>query len=144
MTGVLLSIKPKYVREILNGKKQYEFRKQIFRDRSRDVILIYASSPVKKIVAYFSLGEIVEGHPNSLWRQFKNVSGVSKEEFFDYFSGKEHGFAIKIEELEQFAEPLDPTAIFEKFVPPQSFCYVDCSDIQNQMTNTSGPCWESN
>ncbi|WP_250986658.1 hypothetical protein [Methanoculleus oceani] len=107
------------------------------------MIFIYASSPIKKIVAYFLLGEIVEGHPDRLWEQFKDVSGVSKEDFFDYFSGKEYGFAIKIEELEQFAEPLDPVALFEKFVPPQSFCYVDCGDIQNQITNTMNFCGEN-
>ena len=50
LTDVLLSIKPKYVREILDGTKQYEFRKQIFRDRSRETVFIYSSSPEKKIV----------------------------------------------------------------------------------------------
>ena len=129
MTGILLSIKPKYVKEILNGNKQYEFRKQIFQDRSREIVYIYASSPMKKIVACFRPGEIVEGHPKYLWEQFCNVSGVSEKEFFDYFSGKENGYAIQIDNLEQFNEPIDPNVMFEKFVPPQSFCYVDSHKI---------------
>jgi predicted transcriptional regulator len=130
LTGVLLSIKPKYVREILNGNKQYEFRKQIFRDRTRDVAFIYASSPIKKIVACFQLGEIVEGHPDYLWEQLRDLSGVSEKEFFDYFSGKENGFAIRIDELERFIEPIDPAETFDNFVPPQSFCYVNGEDIK--------------
>lgn len=125
LTGVLLSIKPKYVRAILDGTKLYEFRKQIFRDRSRETVFIYSSSPEKKIVARFHIGEVVEGHPDYLWEEFRDVSGVSEPEFFGYFSGKENGFAIRIEELEEFAEPVDPYAMFERFVPPQSFCYVD-------------------
>ena len=125
MTGVLLSIKQKYVRENLNGNKQYEFRKQIFRDRSRYTAFIYASSPIKKIVACFRLSEIVEGHPDYLWEQFWDVSGISETEFFNYFSGKENGFAIRIDELERFTKPIDPADTFEKFIPPQSFCYVD-------------------
>ena len=30
MSQMLLSIKPQYVREILSGKKKYEFRKLLF------------------------------------------------------------------------------------------------------------------
>jgi len=132
LTGVLLSIKPKYVRAILNGTKKYEFRKQIFRDRSRDIIFIYSSSPEKKIVARFRIGEIKEGRPDSLWEEFRDTSGLSEQEFFEYFSGKENGYAIGIEDLEEFAEPKDPYEMFDKFVPPQSFCYVDKAELPDQ------------
>ena len=115
---------------ILEGTKKIEFRKQIFRDRSRDTIFIYSSSPTKKIVGYFRLGEIVEGHPDYLWEQFWNVSGIEEETFFEYFAGRENGYAIRIDELEQFGKPIDPHEIFDRFVPPQSFCYVD--SYQNQ------------
>ena len=125
MNGVLLSIKPKYVKSILDGTKKYEFRKQIFRNNSKKTVYIYASSPTKKIVACFCPGEIIEGHPDYLWEQFWDVSGLSEEEFFEYFSGKENGYAIRIDDLEQFIEPMDPHKMFERFVPPQSFCYVD-------------------
>jgi predicted transcriptional regulator len=127
LTGILLSIKPKYVRAILDGTKQYEFRKQIFRDRSRKTIFIYASSPMKRIVACFRLGEIVEGHPDYLWEQFWDVSGIEEEAFFEYFAGRENGFAIRINELERFGTHIDPHEIFDRFVAPQSFCYVDNS-----------------
>ena len=125
MNGVLLSIKPKYVKAILDGTKHYEFRKQIFRDQSTKTIFIYASSPTKKIVACFRPGEIVEGPPDYLWEQFWDVSGIEEEAFFEYFAGKETGYAIRIDDLEEFAEPKDPHAMFERFVPPQSFCYVN-------------------
>jgi type I restriction enzyme S subunit len=125
LNGVLLSIKPKYVKAILDGTKHYEFRKQIFRDQSRKTIYIYASSPMKKIVACFHLGEIVKGHPDYLWEQFWDVSGIEEEAFFEYFAGKETGYAIRIDELEEFAEPMDPHTIFKRFIPPQSFCYVN-------------------
>lgn len=131
LTGVLLSIKPKYVRAILDGTKLYEFRKQIFRDRTRETIFIYSSSPEKKIVARFRVNEIIEGNPDYLWEEFWNVSGLEENEFFEYFSGKENGYAIRIEDLEPFPEPVDPYAVFERFVPPQSFCYVNGNEIQN-------------
>jgi len=52
--NVLLSIKPKYVDLILNGEKKYEFRRKIFRNETNKVY-VYCTSPVKKIVAYFTI-----------------------------------------------------------------------------------------
>lgn len=124
LTGVLLSIKPKFVKAIMDGSKEYEFRKQIFKDRSATIAYIYASAPTKKIVGYFKPFEIVEGHPKDLWDQFREVSGVNEQEFFDYFTCRENGFAIRINGLEQFKDPIDPHDIFDNFVPPQSFCYI--------------------
>ena len=94
------------------------------------MIFIYASSPVKKIVACFRPGEIVKGHPDYLWEQFWDVSGIEEDAFFEYFEGKENGFAIKIDKLEQFGTPIDPREIFDRFVAPQSFCYVDYPENQ--------------
>jgi type I restriction enzyme, S subunit len=133
LTGILLSIKPKYVKEILSGIKQYEFRKQIFKNKSAKTVFIYSTSPQKKIVACFRLGEIVEGHPDYLWEQFWNVSGLNEREFFDYFSDRNTGYAIRIEDLKEYSEPVDPFTLFGKFVAPQSFYYVDQDHIQNQM-----------
>lgn len=138
LTGVLLSIKPKYVKEILSGAKQYEFRKQIFKNESAKTVFIYSSSPQKKIVACFHVGKIVEGHPDYLWEQFWDVSGISEQEFFEYFSDRDTGYAIRIEELETFAEPVDPHAMFGRFVAPQSFCYVDYP-YNNQQLRIESP-----
>jgi len=131
LTGIVLSIKPKYVKEILSGAKQYEFRKQIFKNESVKTVFIYSSSPKKKIVACFRVGKIVKGHPDFLWEQFRDVSGISEKEFFEYFSDRDTGYAIKIDELEQFPEPVDPHEMFGRFVAPQSFCYVENPTITN-------------
>ncbi|PWB53181.1 MAG: hypothetical protein C3F06_06840 [Candidatus Methanoperedenaceae archaeon] len=125
--NVLLSIKPKYVEEILNGNKKYEFRKSIFKCREKlEMIYIYSTSPVKKIVGAFVIESIIEDHPKVLWEKFKEFSGINDErEFFDYFGENKKGFAIKIGELEVFKSPTDPRFLNPDFVPPQSFRYID-------------------
>jgi len=123
--NILLSIRPKYVEAIMKGNKRYEFRKTTFRKKDIERALIYSTAPVKKLVGYFIIGDIVEGHPNTLWDQFKEFSGLSEEEFFSYFNGSKRGFAIQIEEVEGFPNPLDPTDLFPDFTPPQSFYYLD-------------------
>ncbi len=127
--NVLLSIRPKYVEAIIKGDKRYEFRKTIFRDKSIERVYIYSTSPVKKIVGAFRIGNIIEDHPEHLWEQLKEFSGLNDIEFFSYFSGNERGFAIEIEDLEEFKNPVDPRDSIPGFVPPQSFCYMDTSIV---------------
>jgi predicted transcriptional regulator len=122
---VLLSIKPKYVKSIIGGEKRYEFRKTIFKNREINRIYIYSSSPVKKIVGTFEIGGILEDHPVDLWENVKEYAGINDQEFFSYFEGKSRAFAIGIQNLQEFNEPIDPYETMSGFVPPQSYCYMD-------------------
>jgi type I restriction enzyme S subunit len=122
---VLLSIKPKYVKSIIEGEKRYEFRKSIFKNREVNRIYIYSSSPVKKIVATFEVGEILEDHPVDLWDNVKEYAGINVRDFFSYFEGKSRAFAIEIQNLQEFNDPINPYETIPGFVPPQSYCYVN-------------------
>ena len=122
--NVLLSIKPKYANQILEGNKRYEFRKSIFKNRDLDIVYIYSSSPEKKIVGAFMIKSIIENHPDQLWNECKDFSGIEEEDFFNYFGGKEKGFAIEIGDVEVF-NPINPKDHIPDFVAPQSFCYTD-------------------
>jgi predicted transcriptional regulator len=123
--NVLLSIKPKYVEEIKKETKKYEFRKSVFKSlEDLDRVFIYSSSPVKKIVGCFKVGTILKGHPIVLWQELKDFAGIDEEDFFKYFENKEKGFAISIEELDIFKNPIDPKEIKEDFRPPQTFSYI--------------------
>ena len=122
---VLLSIKPRYVKSILEGDKRYEFRKTIFKNRGINRIYIYSSSPVKKIVGRFEIGGILEDHPNNLWDTVKEFAGIDNRDFFAYFEGKSRAFAIEIQNLQEFIDPIDPYETMPGFVPPQSYCYMD-------------------
>lgn len=123
---VLLSIKPRYVEEIINGNKKYEFRKKVFKKKDGvNGIYIYSSSPVKKIVGYFTFENIFEDHPRVLWENFKEFAGINEFEFFEYFKERDTGFAIEISQLELFEEPINPKSAIPNFVAPQSFRYIE-------------------
>ncbi len=124
--NVLLSIKPRFVEEILNGTKRYEFRKTVFKSSgSLEKIYIYSSAPVKRIVASFMVDTIIEDHPKELWQKLRDFSGVTETDFFNYFGFRDRGYAIKIKDLQIFAKPLNPKDIRKDFLPPQSFCYTE-------------------
>ena len=84
----LLSIKPEFVNEILTGKKKYEYRKRIFK-QDIEAVVIYASMPVGKIVGEFTIDGIINDNPMAIWKETKEYSGISFEDYKKYFEGKE-------------------------------------------------------
>ncbi len=120
---VLLSIKPEHADRILEGKKRFEYRRRVF---SQDVssVVLYASTPIRKLVGEFQVGEILHDHPENLWKATAGEGGVSSEQFFDYFDGCERGYAIAVEGITKYDTPIDPSDVFIGFRAPQSFSYV--------------------
>jgi Uncharacterized conserved protein len=80
---------------------------------------------VKKIVASFVIGDILEDHPSDLWDMVKEYAGINDRDFFTYFEGKSRAFAIGIQNLRELSDPIDPYETIPGFVPPQSYCYMD-------------------
>lgn len=126
-----MSIKPEFVSKILAHEKLYEFRKSIFK-QDVEKIFIYSTYPVKKIVGYFDVHEIICESPKELWNSFSEVSGISKKDFFNYYEGHEEGFAIKIDNLQIFDEFIDMRQ-HKNFRAPQSFCYVENNECLSEL-----------
>ncbi len=122
---VLLSIKPEFVEKIFSGEKLYEYRKIIFKSKDVSSVVIYSTMPVGKIVGEFKFKKIHIDSPEIIWNETKQYSGISEKFFFDYFKNRSEAYAIEIEKVIKYTEPLDPHTIFPKFTPPQSFCYLD-------------------
>ena len=76
MSTMLLSIKPKYAKVILEGNKLYEFRKS--RPKTGvDRIIFYASAPQKEVVGEATIDEILEGTPKEVWEIAKSAAGIT-------------------------------------------------------------------
>lgn len=118
----LLAIKPEFVKKIFSGIKKYEYRKVIFTKKVAKVI-IYASSPVSKVVGEFTIDSIVKGKPNKVWEETKNYAGITESYFKDYFKGKDTAYAIKIKDCCKYSKPLSLKEIGVQYVP-QSFVYL--------------------
>lgn len=122
-TCALLSIKPRFALAILNGEKRFEFRRKAFTQPVK-VVLVYATMPVKQVIAEFEVRGIISGGLDSLWRRTRNFAGIEKKVFFEYFRGVQVGHAIEIGKVKRYKDPYCP---IEKFGirPPQSFVYVN-------------------
>lgn len=121
-TRVLLSIKPEYASAIFSGKKQYEFRKIRF-SKEVHIVVVYVTAPVSRVVAEFDIEEIISKPPRELWQNTWKYAGIDEEYFFQYFDGKEIGYALKIGNVRRYESPFHPVDQLG-IRPPQSFVYL--------------------
>lgn len=129
---VLLSIKPEFVREIFQGRKKFEYRKNVFAKHVSQVV-VYSTKPEGLIVGEFSVKEILSDTPEKLWKKTAIVSGITKEFFDQYFEGREKGYALRIENTVLYKKPINPFDVFTSFVAPQSFKYLEEDDIESAL-----------
>jgi predicted transcriptional regulator len=120
---VLLAMKPQYAEKIFRGEKKYEFRRTIFKNKAVKKVIVYASSPVRKVIGEFEIGNILTDNIDALWQQTKEHSGISEELFFQYFTDKSTGHAIQIKNVKRYRKPLCIRTDFA-VAPPQSFLYL--------------------
>lgn len=120
---VLMSIKPKFVKQIFEGIKLFELRKKIFR-REVKTIIIYESSPTKKIVGEFTIDKIISDTPQKIYLDYGESLGISKNEYFKYFKNVDIAYAIKIKKVIKYEKELT-LADFNLERAPQSYQYIE-------------------
>ena len=123
MNSVLISIHPKHVERILSGEKKFEFRKSL---PKREIVslFIYATAPVKKIVAVAGVGAMLSDEPSALWGETAFGAGIDRGFFDGYFAGKDVGHAIQLDNVVKFHEPLCLGDLPDPMKAPQSWCYI--------------------
>ena len=108
---ILISINPEHVQNIIAGIKKYEYRK-VAAKQDISSIIIYETTPIKRIVAEAEIVDVLELPPEELW------------EFFDkYFNNRTVAFAYKLGEIKVYDTPKTLKDYGIK-AAPQSFVYV--------------------
>lgn len=123
-TGVaLLSIQPRYASAIVEGRKRVEFRR---RRLSRPIshFVVYATSPVQKIVAVCAVRNLSWSCPSRLWGQYRRVAGVNVGEFNKYVGLSERVLAIEIDRVTTLRRPIPLSSLSDAISPPQSYRYL--------------------
>jgi predicted transcriptional regulator len=125
----LLSIQPKFAQLIMDGKKRIEFRKRRFAKKISHVV-VYATTPIQKIIGYFEVDQIEWDSPRELWARYEEVGGILHEEFIEYYASAEGGIAICIGDVYALPTPLPLTAVGVNGSPPQSFSYITTESFE--------------
>nr|WP_315594766.1 ASCH domain-containing protein [uncultured Cupriavidus sp.] len=139
--AVLLSIKPKYADLILSGTKRVEFRRS-WAAEDVSMIVLYASSPVQRIVGFVEVEDVVIAPPSRLWKTCAEMGGgLTRQELRAYFDGKSQGVAVLLGRVISAVKHLNPTEVISNFVPPQSFRYLNAKEfmkLEHKVTGQKG------
>lgn len=120
---ILISINPRHVKKIISGIKKYEYRKTVAKQDISSII-IYETSPIKRVVAEAEVIEVLTMSPEELWIQTQVASGINKQFFDKYFAGRQTAYAYKLGEIKVYPHPKSLSDYGIK-AAPQSFVYVD-------------------
>lgn len=136
---MLLPIKPKYASLILAGSKKIELRRSWPTQRV-GVLVLYASSPIQKLVGLAYVENVVECDLPALWKlAVENGAGVTYEELKLYLREKRQAFGVMINRVEVAANALNPWEVFENFSPPQSPSFIQPPDFQKILQKMFSP-----
>lgn len=125
----LMSVHPKYAEALLDGSKKVELRKSsIASDISH--ILIYATSPVKKVLGFVKTKHIEHGSPHGIWEAHKMHAGIPRSAYRAYFRGHRRATAIHVASPQRLPKPLPLSAIEEGLTAPQSWRYLSPEAVQ--------------
>lgn len=123
--NVILSIKPHFCKPIFDGVKRYEYRKRVFKRGDLDKVYVYASSPICKVIGYFTVDGIINDTVSKVWDMTHEYGGIGRGYYDSYFGGCDMAHAIKIDKVILFSVPIDPHVMLDNFHAPQNYMYVD-------------------
>ena len=75
------------------------------------------------VLGEFIIKSILHENIEKLWQTTHLHGGISKQKYMDYFNGLDMGYALEIETVTQYENPI-PIEQFGLKTPPQFFAYA--------------------
>jgi predicted transcriptional regulator len=125
---LLLSIHPRFADGILAGVKRVELRRRLPRVGAHDSVVIYATAPTMAVVGFFTVESVLRLPLGPLWHRVRDIAGLRRAEYLDYFDGVTEGVGIFVGDVTRFNQPIplaELRALWQGFHPPQGFRYLD-------------------
>src|SRR5215210_2434892 len=94
MQTLIFSIAPKWIAEILDGRKSIELRRRPPKIIGTVRAYLYETHPSSRLRVRCCMGPVISRSPNVLWEQLGNRSCVSRAHFDEYFANVDVAHAI--------------------------------------------------
>lgn len=138
--ALLVSLRPRFASLILSGEKSVELRRTIPDVECGALVLMYESSPARRLVGIGRIGAIDIDEPQRIWNVHADATGLTRAEFDVYFAGTNRAVAITLHDAQPLARPLSLEELRRRwadFWPPQSFRYLSLSQVARLTVPTS-------
>jgi predicted transcriptional regulator len=138
---VLMSIKTKFVKSIIDGSKTYELRRKIPRDVAGMKIFIYSSGVERAITVHADVSKVATGTPEEIWKKHSALLGITYSEFSDYFAGAEVAYALELSNVTRSRRPVTLEQLRNDFglEPPQSWRYLTSDSYEKLLKHAVCP-----
>lgn len=124
---ILISIRPEYADQIMEGCKTVELRRRFTAEIDENTrLFIYSSNPVGAIVGSARIDKVTKLPVKQIWAKFRKAACIDKTDFERYFSGIEFGFVLSLGDVTPLEELVDREDILDRWGirPPQSYMYL--------------------
>ena len=124
--ALLLSIKPRFARAILDGRKTVEVRRRFPEVPVGTMVVLYSSSPERAVLGTVRLKRSIRVDPSQVWDTYSGDIDIEEAALADYLAGAEASTVLQIENPETWSQPVTLAALRELLgiEPPQSFRYL--------------------
>ncbi len=95
-------------------------------------MLLYASSPMMKLVGRAEVEEVKVAPVRQIWREHGRETGINQSEYDAYFEDLDEAVAIKLVNIRRLDKPRplkDLRNSLAGFQPPQSYRYLDRAQV---------------
>lgn len=131
--ALLVSLRPRFASLLLSGQKTVELRRRRPDVQCGALVLMYESSPNRRLVGRGRVAAIDLDEPGCIWMRHGANTGITRGEFEAYFEGTSRAVAITIRDALPLARPASLDELRRRwadFRPPQSFRYLSPSQVQ--------------
>jgi len=130
---LLISIKPEFALKIIAGTKTVELRRKFPIEKAiGKIAVIYASTPLKKIIGYVTIENVSLLAVDVIWNQYGEASNVEKDFFDRYYANISHGFVVHLTRAFPLKKQITLQQLKEHYniSPPQSYRYLSEEVLQ--------------
>lgn len=132
MKLMVMSIRARWIAMLLAGSKTVELRRKFPTIGNCDDVaaIIYATSPVKSVIAVARISITIRSSPVALWPQVAGSCGAERSEFFSYFAGATAAIGIYFSDIRKIPKPLTIGELRESvgFRPPVSWRWATSAE----------------
>lgn len=118
-----MAIHPGYANAILDGRKTVEFRKRGLAPDVRTVV-IYATSPEKRIVGEFTVDSVTVAAPAELWSTAGSQGCIARADFDAYYAASGSAAGIGVANARRYRVPVPLSELDPTPAVPQSYTYL--------------------
>ena len=121
---LLMSLKPEFAEPIIQGRKTVELRRKFSKKYEGATIVFYITRPVQQFMFTATITEVDHSQTKCLWNMYEEECGISQAAFDQYFSGTDHGYAIRLSNVKLVPNQLvleHAKEVCPQLRPPQSF-----------------------